>query len=390
MYIIGIRLIIFFQIINFIRVECAFEYKSFVKSINDVHALSGMDFGSEIPSFVTELYEKNVHLLEDCINIPDRIPKIIHFIWVGGNMPPYLNFCIESWRNFHPEWQIIMWDDQKVKELKLVNRALYDGMTNFGCKADILRLEILKQFGGVYIDTDFFCLKPIDILIKMEYFHSSESNNDSIINNGIIGCTPNHRFINEMISGVSKISLINSNHNDVLNLAGPLFVTSNFIKQYERDNNYFGKNAIILPPSYFCSFPNHLALRHQFWMGELSLAAIIEKYTFSESFAVHLWNSSWFISRRDHIFDVLNDSKLIFTKSNDFKDVINAKDENGRTPLLIAVINNKVNVIEELLKNGADTNLTDKDGINAIDCAKKTGNYFLLEPYLNTIKHKLV
>jgi mannosyltransferase OCH1-like enzyme len=32
-------------------------------------------------------------------------------------------------------------------------------------KTDILRFEILYQFGGLHKDTDFECLKPIDDLI---------------------------------------------------------------------------------------------------------------------------------------------------------------------------------------------------------------------------------
>lgn len=33
-------------------------------------------------------------------------------------------------------------------------------------KADILRYELLYFFGGIYIDTDFLCIKNIDKLLN--------------------------------------------------------------------------------------------------------------------------------------------------------------------------------------------------------------------------------
>ena len=38
---------------------------------------------------------------------------------------------------------------------------LIDSIENKGCKSDILRYEILYQYGGIYVDTDFESIKPI-------------------------------------------------------------------------------------------------------------------------------------------------------------------------------------------------------------------------------------
>lgn len=356
-----------------------FGYKSFKDSTNDVHYLSNTKLEKKLPYFVAELYEKNVEKLKNDFIVQNKIPKIIHFIWIGGELPCYLNFCINSWKKLHPEWQIILWDDLRVGGFKLQNQFIYDAVVNVGSKVDILRLEILKQMGGVYVDTDFFCLKPIDILTDMEYFNSSESIGNTLINNGIIGCIPNHYIINDMLNELSSGMISNKNIDNVLELAGPLFITNFFIRKYMDNKSYFSENVLILPPSYFCSFP--FKLRSRFWDNEIFLCDLIEEYTLAESFAVHLWNNSWIKVRDNRTLDFLNNLNLI-TKSTKINDLINATDENGMTPLLIATINNYKTEIEGLLRNGASINLVDNDGLSIIDYAKKNGIQYLFAPYL--------
>ena len=56
----------------------------------------------------------------------------------------------------------MFWDDEKLSDLNMVNKELLLKFKNYGAKSDIARLEILHQIGGLYLDTDFECLKQID------------------------------------------------------------------------------------------------------------------------------------------------------------------------------------------------------------------------------------
>lgn len=43
------------------------------------------------------------------------IPKIIHYCWFGGN--PFSKMekeCIESWKKFCPDYEIMRWDESNV------------------------------------------------------------------------------------------------------------------------------------------------------------------------------------------------------------------------------------------------------------------------------------
>ena len=41
-----------------------------------------------------------------------KIPKIIHYCWVGGNPKPQsVIYCIESWKKFCPDYEIREWNE---------------------------------------------------------------------------------------------------------------------------------------------------------------------------------------------------------------------------------------------------------------------------------------
>ena len=46
-----------------------------------------------------------------------------------------------------------MWTDQRLPDI--INRKEFDESEKFAAKSDILRYELILQYGGVYMDTDF-------------------------------------------------------------------------------------------------------------------------------------------------------------------------------------------------------------------------------------------
>jgi mannosyltransferase OCH1-like enzyme len=87
------------------------------------------------------------------------IPKLVHQIWIGPKKRP--DIWMDSVRNFCLEkgYEYVLWDDQKVSEMNMVNREWYDKEETYNGKSDILRYEILYQNGGIYIDADSFIIK---------------------------------------------------------------------------------------------------------------------------------------------------------------------------------------------------------------------------------------
>jgi|UniRef100_A0A6C0B1D4 mannosyltransferase OCH1-like enzyme len=92
----------------------------------------------------------------------------IHQIWIGPKARPdiWMDTVKAFAQNYNHEY--ILWDDQKVSELALINKKWYDSELTYNGKSDILRYELLNQFGGVYIDADMVIIngERMNTLIK--------------------------------------------------------------------------------------------------------------------------------------------------------------------------------------------------------------------------------
>ena len=116
--------------------------------------------------------------------VSTSIPKKIHFIWVGGDIPEQYLSNIAYYRTLARQsgFEVNLWTDQEahilkpahaigldladlhlkdIRELDPSNTKLWHcideesvGAHNYAAAADILRLMILKQEGGYYFDVD--------------------------------------------------------------------------------------------------------------------------------------------------------------------------------------------------------------------------------------------
>lgn len=92
------------------------------------------------------------------------IPKIIHYIWFGGNSyPEKIRFCIESWKKYLPEYKFMRWDEETFNiddSCDFVKDAYANKKWAF--VSDYVRVWALNKYGGVYLDTDIEIRKPLD------------------------------------------------------------------------------------------------------------------------------------------------------------------------------------------------------------------------------------
>jgi mannosyltransferase OCH1-like enzyme len=100
-----------------------------------------------------------------------RIPGILHQSWKDEQIPYeiYKKSWVESWMNLHRGWQRMFWTD--ADNLALV-RTEYPQFYPAYCElapgikqADFARFLYMHRFGGVYVDLDFVCLRPLAPLL---------------------------------------------------------------------------------------------------------------------------------------------------------------------------------------------------------------------------------
>ena len=95
-----------------------------------------------------------------------KFPKVMHCIWVGPKPAPMK--WIDTWKEKHPDWEYILWDNDKVFSRTWINQKhvdFYREKEIWHGLADVIRYEILYEYGGFLHAADSECLRPVDELI---------------------------------------------------------------------------------------------------------------------------------------------------------------------------------------------------------------------------------
>jgi mannosyltransferase OCH1-like enzyme len=116
---------------------------------------------------------------------------------------------MQTWLDHHPGWEYRLWTDENLPVL--TNNRLFESLGSlWHGKADVARYEILHRFGGVYIDADSECVRPLDErLLACEAFacFENESLRPGVIANGFMGAVPGSRLTRALIEAMSRESL---------------------------------------------------------------------------------------------------------------------------------------------------------------------------------------
>jgi mannosyltransferase OCH1-like enzyme len=210
-----------------------------------------------------------------------KIPQKIHFIWLGSELPTQYQYNVTTWAKHHPNWEIILWKDADIERFGLRNQKLFDAAENYGEKSDIARYEIIHREGGLYVDTDCFCLKSFEPLHYCYDFYVGVTNPGTVeINNAVIGCAPHHPLmelcISQMVPRQGPATTV-----DTLQRTGPAYFTRIFV---ENALNCPGC-TIAFPPSFFYPIPNLLT--------NLSTINDARPWLRPETYSIHFSARSW-------------------------------------------------------------------------------------------------
>lgn len=100
-----------------------------------------------------------------------KIPAKIHSFWFSGDEKPDLyKRCIESWYKYCPNFEIKEWNADNYDVTK--NQYMHEAFEHkkWAFVSDFARLDLLNQFGGIYMDMDVELLAPIDSLLYADSF----------------------------------------------------------------------------------------------------------------------------------------------------------------------------------------------------------------------------
>lgn len=198
------------------------------------------------------------------------IPRIIHQVWLGPSpFPERFAEFQEGWRRLHPDWELRFWTEENLPE-KLRCSAIAERLRSPVERCDLMRLEALWQFGGVYVDTDFECVRPLDPLLDgVDFFAGSIG--PETVNHALMGSTKEHPIIDRALAEVRPRTEFGYAKEDT----GPLFF-NRILAEFPE--------ATIFPSAYFhpvgdeeraAAYAIHHAERS--WVDRDALLARLEK-----------------------------------------------------------------------------------------------------------------
>ena len=137
------------------------------------------------------------------------IPKIIHYCWFGYNQKSNMaEKCIASWKKYCPDYEIIEWNEKNfdISSAPLYVRQAYDAK-KWAFATDYIRLWIIYNYGGIYLDTDVELIKPLDSLLEHSGFIGRQPGYQ--VNTGAgFGACAKHPGIKEMLDDYENIPFI--------------------------------------------------------------------------------------------------------------------------------------------------------------------------------------
>lgn len=134
------------------------------------------------------------------------IPKIVHYCWFGAkDKPEIVKKCIASWKEKLPDYQIIEWNESNF-DFNSSNYALEAYKEGkFAFVSDVVRVKVLYEYGGIYLDTDVEVFKSFDKILNTDncLFGFEEKN---YIGTSFIATVPKHKLILELLSKYKNTS----------------------------------------------------------------------------------------------------------------------------------------------------------------------------------------
>lgn len=215
-----------------------------------------------------------------CNENKTKIPKIIHSVWVGkGKKSKIVKKCEESWKIFAADYKIYEWSEENF-DIESAPKYVKDAYAakKWAFVSDYIRLKVLYEYGGIYMDTDVELFKKMDNLLLNDSFVCIES--QYTISTAIIAAKPKSKWIKDLLDEYNDLSFVNDDGSYNL-----LPNTKRFYKYFKEKFNYnyslkkrkYLNEVLVLPSCYF---------------SPLNCFTGVKEIT-NETYGIHHFDNTW-------------------------------------------------------------------------------------------------
>lgn len=180
------------------------------------------------------------------VDLVNSSSRLFHQIWYAKTAGPPQTYIgptkyierMGQFSTFNPNWRHILWTNNTIDWLldlpeNAPYKAIFNKMIHPIQKADVARLVILYNYGGVYADLDFYHVNSLDPLLQdmtteeavffMEHFRTKRRifSSAQCIMNGCIVAKPHATILHELILHIGDTLQQHNPETEVINLTGP-------------------------------------------------------------------------------------------------------------------------------------------------------------------------
>lgn len=231
----------------------------------------------------------------------ELIPRIIHQTWKTdivpeGDWTTARNLCLDFHRTENG-WEHMFWTDETAREFIVDNYpeflSTFDGYLYDIQRVDSIRYFLLYHYGGVYIDLDVGCSRPMEPILKFPAFLPKTG--PSGVSNDVMGSKKNHPFLKTLIDALEQQGgkrRVGTKYSTVFFTTGPMFVNRLLASYWASMTSVEGSatgskrsaddRVMILPSNFYCetftSFFMHFP--GSSWHGtDAKVAGFISRYS---------------------------------------------------------------------------------------------------------------
>lgn len=167
-------------------------------------------------------------------------------------MPASAKKCINSWKKYCPDYEIIEWNETNYDFTKIpYMREAYE-RKKWGFVPDYARLDIIHQHGGIYLDVDVELVKSYDDLLQYAGFAGFEDKKNVALGLGF-GAEPGNEIIKKLKDSYLPMHFINDDGSENI-VPAPGLNTKELRKEGLIDNGKLQKinDFVVFPMDYFC------------------------------------------------------------------------------------------------------------------------------------------
>ena len=228
------------------------------------------------------------------------IPKIIHYCWFGNcEISEKIKDYISSWKEYLSDYEFKCWNEKNYDVNKYIFIKEAYELKKYAFVSDMVRLDVLYTYGGIYLDVDMQVLSNLDSFLECELLLGFDSRNSISLASCFIGCIPKQVFIKHLFDIYTRTKFVLEN--------GKLNETPNTVLLTKEVQKFY--NTKLVNNKKIINIANGIIIYPMEYFHALDLCDGNLYKTFNTS-AIH-WHTLLWVSRKTKFIKFIRQKVLI-------------------------------------------------------------------------------